>query len=89
MENHGAFNTGFQTEDLDFIYQEDGYYSISQGAVNDYVNGYTYLLTHTMSEIEAEYPDFPRPLNMRDSEKFAKLPYIPKIKIPNPIDTID
>lgn len=88
MENHGDFNTGFGTEDLDFMYTEDGYYSISEGTTS-YEDAYKFLLTHNMKEIEAIYPDFPRPPNARDLDYFMKLPYIPKVKTPSPIDTID
>lgn len=89
MENHASFNTGFITEELNFIYSENGYYTISQANPFIYEDGYEYLLTHSMIEIETTYPDFPRPYGMGDNEYFSKLPYIPKVKIPSPLDTVD
>lgn len=103
METNGYFNTGFGTEGVDFLYNEDGYYSILEGPASDYTTAYTFLLTATMSEIEdgctvsiggvpttfPAFPDFPRPYGMGDDDKFMKLPYVPKTKLLPVSDTID
>jgi hypothetical protein len=88
MENHSAFNDGEQSEDLEFIITEDGYYSIENTSSN-YYSGYTYLLSNTIAKIELDYPDFPTPYGMSGTNKFVKLPYIPKIKQVTPLDEVD
>jgi hypothetical protein len=42
-----------------------------------------------VGDIKTEYPDFPVPYGMKDTDTFAKLPYIPKIKTSSVLDTID
>lgn len=88
MENHSAFNSGEITEEAEFSISENGYYLVTNTDSNFY-EGYEYLLTHSMLEIETTYPDFPRPYGMTDSERFVKLPYIPKIKTQKPTESID
>jgi hypothetical protein len=89
MENNPVFNIGEQTEGLELVLTEDGYYSIENTSVDNYISGYTYLLTHTIAQIEAAYPDFPTPYGMSGTDMFKKLPYIPKIKNVSVLDEID
>lgn len=89
MQNHSSFNVGEQTEGVEFSISEDGYYLIESISPDYYVDGYTYLLTHTIDQIETDYPDFPTPFDMSGTDMFKKLPYIPKIKSSSILDEID
>jgi len=89
IENIAPYNEGLTTEQLDFLWNENGYYSIQETNAPTFYDAYTFLLTHTMAQIEAIYPDFPRPDNMLDTDMFMKIPYIPKVKFPTPLDVVN
>ena len=89
MENHSFWNTAEGTENLELIMSEDGYYLSTGDPNNNYTQGYEYLLTHTIAQIEADFPDFPTPYGMSGTDMFLKLPYIPKVKTQSVLDEVD